>query len=162
MTPNSRLSNTLIQLLEEKLRCISKAIEAACHSCNRRVLIYNLCNKWKDCLFVFIIYHNIKENLTVVYIRITCHRANHSCKWLKIYNFVVPVTAMIATGKMQHDKSLISGSEKGLNFWNLHLLNAWMNPVGRFQTPKAELYLSCTKRTVMFPRKCHQISTYQW
>jgi hypothetical protein len=68
-------------------------------------------SKWKDNLLV-IIYHNIKQNLTVIYVCISCCRAYYSSKQSQIYNIIVPDTARIATRNMKHSKKLITGSEK--------------------------------------------------
>jgi hypothetical protein len=90
-------------------------------------------NKWKDNLLE-IIYHKTKQNLTVIYVCITCRRAYYSSKRSQIYNVIIPGTARIATRNMKHSKKLINGSEKNLILWN-YILNTWMNPVGSFQAP---------------------------
>jgi len=118
-------------------------------------------NKWKDNLLV-IIYHNIKHNLIVIYVCITCRRAYYSSKRSQIYNIIVPDTARIATRNMKHSMKLINGSEKRLILWNYILI--WINPVGSFQAPSnVEVeYLPWTTETMsgFKKQKAIRISTH--
>jgi hypothetical protein len=132
---------TLIQLLEEKLNKVMTCIIGKNVSTKQHKklathvtegCLFLTFNKWKDNLLV-IIYH-IKQNLTVIYVCITCHRAYYSSKRSQSYNIIVPDAARIATRNMKYSKKLINGSEKRLILWN-YILNAWMNPVGSFQAP---------------------------
>jgi len=132
---------TLIQLLEEKLNNVMTCIigknvltkqhkKLATHVTEG--CLFLTFSKWKDNLLV-IIYQNIKHNLTVIYVCISCRRAYYSSKRSQIYNIIVPDTARIATRNMKHGMKLINGSEKRLILWNYILI--WMNPVGSFQAP---------------------------